>query len=61
MFFCGNVATHVAHAGMDMVGARCRHVAFLLYNFLNEYYTDLEFLMDFMNIFLYNFFKNILL
>ena len=42
---------------MDMVGERCRHVAFFLYSFLNEYYTDLEFLMDFMNIFLYNFFK----
>ena len=30
---------------------------FFLYTFLNEYYTDLEFLMDFMNIFPYSFFK----
>ena len=45
---------HVAHAGLDMVGVSCRHEAFfLLYTFLNEYYTDLEFLMDLMNIFLY--------
>ena len=58
MFFCGNVATPC--------GA-CRHghgwcevsscSILFLYTFLNEYYTDLEFLMDFMNIFLYSFFK----
>ena len=40
---------------MNMVGASI----FLLYTFLNEYYTDLEFLIDFMNTFLYSFFLNV--
>ena len=43
-----------------------RHSIFIAQPFLNEYYTDLEFLMVFMNIFLYIYiilyiFQNILL